>query len=25
MPLRIGNSSKDGNRVQAVLMLEEPR
>ncbi|MBF6028154.1 type II secretory protein pull [Pseudomonas sp. P115] len=25
MPVRIGNSSKDGNRVQAVLMLEEPR
>lgn len=24
MPVRIGNSSKDGNRVQAVLMLEEP-
>ena len=23
MPLRIGNASKDGNRVQAVLMLEE--
>lgn len=25
MPVRIGNSSKDGQRVQAVLMLEAPR